>query len=181
MTDPEFVLAVFRMRNGDKAGLKQIYQEYITMISAVIYEILQNKENTEDVASEFFIKLWNQADKFKEGKGHKSWLITIARNMAIDFYRKNKREQLTEEIKEPDWKGSSREKPVEYSVVEDMTIQQTLATLEAKEREIINLKVLGDLTFKEVAKVLKMPMGTVTWKYREGIKKLRRCGYEQGL
>ena len=46
------------------------------------------------------------------------------------------------------------------------------------EREMVNMKVLGDMTFREIAETLQMPMGTVTWKYQNAIGKLRRCGYE---
>ena len=42
----------------------------------------------------------------------------------------------------------------------------------------INMKILGEMTFKEIAEVLNIPMGTVTWRYQNAIKKLRRCGYE---
>jgi len=46
------------------------------------------------------------------------------------------------------------------------------------EREIVHLKVIGEMTFQEIANLLNQPLGTVTWRYQEAIKKLRRCGYE---
>lgn len=59
-----------------------------------------------------------------------------------------------------------------------MTVKEALETLKPAERQIVSLKVLGELTFKEIAQCMKIPMGTVTWKYQNAIKKLRRCGYE---
>lgn len=59
-----------------------------------------------------------------------------------------------------------------------MSIRQALETLKPSERQVVSLKVLGELTFKEIADVMGIPMGTVTWKYQNAIKKLRRCGYE---
>jgi len=53
-----------------------------------------------------------------------------------------------------------------------------LELLKPKEREIIHLKILGELTFQEIADILKIPLGTVTWRYHNAIKKLRRHGYE---
>ena len=50
--------------------------------------------------------------------------------------------------------------------------------LKPSERQVVSLKVLGELTFKEIADIMDIPMGTVTWKYQNAIKKLRRCGYE---
>ena len=85
MTDAQFDACMLRIRQGDKESLKMIYQEYIAFIYSVIYGILKNKENAEDVTSEFFIKLWNVSDYYKPGGKHKGYLATIARNMAVDF------------------------------------------------------------------------------------------------
>ena len=64
-------------------------------------------------------------------------------------------------------------------LAEDM--RQALKTLSQKEREIVHMKLLGELRFKDISEVTKQPMGTVTWLYNQGIKKLRRClaGYEK--
>ena len=69
-------------------------------------------------------------------------------------------------------------RPVEEEVIGNMALQEALATLKDGERQIVNMKVLGDMTFREIAETLQMPMGTVTWKYQNAIGKLRRCGYE---
>ena len=100
MNNREFDRCMRRMQKGDKTGLKEIYEAYISYIYAVIRGIVKNKENAEDLTAEFFIKLWNMADQYKAGSGHKTWMTVIARNMAIDFMRKAGREQLTEEVPE---------------------------------------------------------------------------------
>lgn len=271
MTEQEFEQAVVRIRSGDKDGLKEIYLAYVRFIYAVIYEILQNKENTEDMTSEFFIKLWDVAERYEPGRGHRGYLATIARNMAIDFLRKRRREVLSADLDlggfggggsafdasggglgesdgvggafdtsvgglgESDGVGSSSDtsgggfgesdgvgsasdtsggglgdagggiaggnahsraggsnpgrmfqsetsaNPVEDEVLGNIALKEALAFLKDGERQIINMKILGDMTFQEIADALQMPMGTVTWKYRNAIGKLRRCGYEQGF
>lgn len=251
MTEQEFEQAVARIRDGDKDGLKEIYLAYVKFIYAVIYEILQNKENTEDVTSEFFIKLWDVAERYEPGHGHRGYLATIARNMAIDYIRKHRREVLSAD---PDLVGSGGgstgsvfdaqsgssgtgesvihaqsgssgtessvfktqsgglgdpggaggvsgrvhshaggsgsggmpgggyvTSPVEDEVIGNIALQEALALLKDGERQIINMKILGEMTFQEISDTLHMPMGTVTWKYRNAIGKLRRCGYEQGF
>ena len=100
MNNREFDRCMRRIQKGDKTGLKEIYEAYISYIYAVIRGIVKNKENAEDLTAEFFIKLWNMADQYKVGSGHKTWMTVIARNMAIDFMRKAGREQLTEEVPE---------------------------------------------------------------------------------
>lgn len=189
MNEQQFENAVARMVQGDKTGLKEIYENYVGYIYRIIYEVLQNKENAEDVTSEFFIRLWDKAEQFKPGNGHKGYLATMARNMAVDFLRKYKKEELTalmqdlgeepgEEKRESRVPAEEKESKVEQQVVDSMTIKQALETLKPSERQIVSLKVLGEMTFKEIAAAMDIPMGTVTWKYQNAIKKLRRCGYE---
>lgn len=194
MDERQFERAVARMIQGDKTGLKEIYENYAGYIYRIIYEVLQNKENAEDVTSDFFIRLWDKAEQFKPGNGHRGYLAVMARNMAVDFLRKHRREELTALMQ--DLGAGSEEEArgaeiyqknagflkgadaVEEEVLGNMTVSQALATLKPAERQIVSLKVLGELTFKEIAECMKIPMGTVTWKYQNAMKKLRRCGYE---
>lgn len=189
MTDKEFENCCMRILKGDKDGLKDIYEAYAQYIYAVILRILQNKENAEDVTADFFIKMWDLAERYKGGNGHKAWMTTIARNMAIDSLRLKKREVLNEDI--PDIAGDNEEtafkntssygqaeSEVEAEVVGNMSVEEVLSVLKDNERQIINMKVLGDMTFQEIADVLGIPLGTVTWRYQNAMKKLRRYGYE---
>ncbi len=190
MNEQEFEYAVSRMVQGDKTGLRDIYEAYIGYIYRIVYEILQSKENAEDVTSEFFIRLWDRAEQFKPGTGHKGYLATMARNMAIDFIRKHRREELTALLQDiacgPEEEAQAKnslyqvkaENEIEESVIGNLTVQEALERLKPSERQVVSLKVLGELTFKEIAQIMEIPLGTVTWKYQNAIKKLRRCGYE---
>ena len=190
VTEAQFESCIERIKQGDKDGLREIYENYIAFIYSVVYEKLQNKENAEDITSDFFIKLWEKAALYRPGSGHKGWMATIARNMSVDFLRKHGKEELTDIMQDSEEESESRvsvsniyegEKisPVEKEALENLTLKEALGRLKKSEREILNLKIMGEFTFKEIAEILHMPMGTVTWKYREAIKQLRRCGYEE--
>lgn len=182
MEEAQFNLAVEKMKAGDKEGLKEIYQAYISYIYSIVYQLIQNKENAEDITSEFFLRLWEKAGQYKVGQsGHRGYLATIARNMSIDFLRKNGREQLVEEQEETGNVGGTVEGSisVEQEVIEELSMKEALDKLDVREREIVHLKVMGELTFQEIADILAMPLGTVTWKYRNALEKLRRCGYHE--
>lgn len=218
MTEAEFEHCMEKICRGDKSGLKDIYTEYLPFIYRTVYGIVGNKENAEDITSDFFVKLWSLAPKYKKGEGHKGYLATIVRNMAIDFIRKNRREVLVETIEYsaenmPAVKKSSmddssgtvdadlpqvdstqqaspsrtsvpkvdtgqRQESLEDQVISDISLREALEKLHPDEKKIIDMKVLGEMTFKEISELLGIPIGTVTWRYQEGIKKLRRCGYE---
>lgn len=207
MEDKEFDLCMSRMADGDKDALRAIYENYRAYIYHFLLGILKSKEDAEDVASEFFIRLYKNASKYKPGSGHKTYITTIARNMAIDFLRSKGRESLIEDI------FPQKSDDSDVYITEDMitagttaggmgvmadegaaedaasadvtaneaigkvTMEEALSKLKPPEPQIIHMKFALDMTFAEIAEALKIPMGTVTWKYREAIGKLRRCGY----
>lgn len=177
MEEFAFEACIRQIQKGDKEGLKQIYQAYVGLIYAVVYDMTGQREDAQDITSDFFIRLWERADKYRFGGKHRAWLITIARNMTIDFLRKNKRELPVEELPEP----KEQREDVAFQIVGHMSFQEAMEQLKPGEREVMDLKILGDFTFQEIAKVLKKPMGTVTWLYRQGLKKLRQYHGEAGV
>lgn len=171
MTDKEFTNCIEQMKRGDMDGLKQIYEAYLAMIYHCMLNQVHNKEMAEDLTSDFFVKLWNIRDSYK-GPFHKKWLATIARNMAIDYIRKHGREDLQEDMepvmpKEP-------ESDAYEQVINRETVKDAMSCLSLEEKEVVDLKVMGELTFKEIGEVLGVPQGTVAWRYREGLNKMRR-------
>lgn len=188
MTDSQFDESMLRMQQGDREPLKNIYQDYIGFVYSVAFSVLQNKENAEDISADFFIRLWEQADKYRPGTGHKAWMSRIAHNMAIDFLRKRKRETLTDEMEsagedEEPTRGktiydTNITNPVEDEVISDISLKQALEALSEEERTVINMKIVGDMTFKSIAQALGQTMGTITWRYQSALRKLRKYGYE---
>ncbi|MDR2547247.1 MAG: RNA polymerase sigma factor [Lachnospiraceae bacterium] len=195
MTNQDFDACIERIKNGDRSGLKEIYEAYLSYIFRIVFDVLKSRENAEDITSEFFIKLWEKAGSYRLGGGHRAFLTVMARNMAIDFLRKHRKEELTAMLQDlgagADEVGNTpgtavsaamvETNPTEAAVIAEMTIQKALDLLGEAERQIIGMKVLGELTFREIAEVLKCPLGTVTWRYQNAIKKLRRCGFEHEL
>ncbi len=193
MTEGKFEACIVAMNHGDKDGLREVYEEYISYIYGIVRGLLANKEEAEDITSDFFIRLWEKSDTYKPGSGHKGWMATIARNMAIDYIRKRKREEPVDfsENREEDTGGISagkkadmiqareRSNSVEEEVIGEITIKEALALLKESERRVVHMKIMGQMTFQEIADILEEPMGTVAWRYRQAIETLRRCGYEE--
>ncbi len=213
MEDREFDLCMSRLKEGDKEALHEIYTALGSYIYHFVLGILKSKEDAEDVTSEFFIRLWRNADKYKPGNGYKTYITTIARNMSIDFLRSKGRESLIEDIFPQKYEDSDVYNTEDMitagantgavgslagssdaanttgagapdsaditanEAVGKVAMEEALSKLKPPEPQIIHMKFALDMTFAEIAEVLKIPMGTVTWKYREAIGKLRRCGY----
>ena len=194
MDENQFEECMHRMAAGNRDALREVYEEYLKLIFSVCFNQLRHRESAEDVASEFFIRLFRAAGTFKPNGHHKAWMITIAKNMCIDYMRKNGREMaVLDEGYRDDPEGPGQELSAERneassgilmfhqdkgsmadSVVNHLTLEAAMKLLTSVEKEIIDMKLSGGLTFREIAEMLSMPQGTVAWHYNEGIKKLRR-------
>jgi RNA polymerase sigma-70 factor (ECF subfamily) len=192
MTDEAFQSAIDSLLVGNKDGLKAIYEAYVRLIYTIVLDVVGRREDAEDITSDFFIKLIRVARQFKKGSPHKTWLVTIARNMSFDFMRKNNREILVMEngdngkndndeldcmaansANKSAEKGTGNEVENKAILAEDM--RRAMRELTPKEKEITDMKLVGDMKFREIAEILHQPIGTVTWTYNQAIKKLRRC------
>lgn len=178
MTENRFEACILMIIRGDRGGLREIYNEYCKIIYSVMLSVVRNNADAEDLTSDFFIKLWEKlSHTYKGGNGHKRWLVTAARNMAIDFLRKNNRMELIIDNTEDDEENSPHIEPhsdenTELSAIGNLTVKEALGRLTAAEREVINLKLFAGFTFNEIASALGMPLGTVSWRYNRALKKL---------
>ena len=169
MTEQLFTENISQICRNEKEGLRRIYEDYNPMVYSAVWEILRNREDAEDVTSEFFIRLWDVAGTYRPGRGHRAWMLTIARNMAIDYLRKRRREEPAEILPE----DASAGETVEEKAVNTLSLEQALSKLKDEERQILDLKIMGGLKFREIAALLGKPQGTVAWCYRTAIGKLK--------
>ena len=128
MTTPEFHRCITQMQQGDRDGLKRVYEEYSQLVYAAVRPLLPTPEDAEDVTVDFFIRLWEKADGGA----------------------------VTEDL-----------------VCDRMALREALAVLSPDERTILHLHLTCDLPFREVGRLLRQPLGTVAWRYRNAIQKLR--------
>ena len=182
MTESSFAENAALITQGDMQGLKAIYEEYGKMIYSSVLRLCRDPHTAEDVTSEFFLRLKNAASVYKEGLGHKKWLLISARNLAVDILRKQSRE-----IPSSVTDGEEENHPLsdipdgtdaEETVTSQMNTEKLLGMLSEDKREIVHLKIYCGLTFSEIADVLHIPAGTAAWRYSQGIKKLRKL-YEE--
>lgn len=171
MTEEAFIKNINLIISGDKLGLKAIYDEYLSIIYSVVFSIVKNKHSAEDITSEVFIKIWDKAESYKYYKGHKGWILTVAHNSAIDYIRRYKKIEF---IDNTVLNEIASEISLEKEICNKISVETALSSLKDNEREIVSLHILGDLTFREISKILNKPLGTVIWNYHNAVKTLRR-------
>ena len=127
--------------------------------------VLKDRGLAEEIMQETYIRMLKNIDSFDDGKNAMNWLLTMAKNLAINLYNRNKREIITDpSLVAPD---------AQYTMRDNGLIDMALKNLSQTEFNVLTLCELKGYKRREVAQMLDMPIGTVTWHYNRALKKLR--------
>lgn len=181
LTDDEFDFRMELILANDKNGLREIYQCYGRIIYGIMLDIVKSPQDAEDLTSDFFLRLWETAGLYKKGTGHKRYLTVMAKNLALDFIKKRRREVCSLDDDTKDHTEQADSTRVDDSVIGGISFDEALNRLNSDEREILSMRLGMELTFREISKIMKKPLGTVTWKYRQAVAKLRKTVKEDGI
>lgn len=167
MNDGELESCIARTAEGDADALHRLYGELSDAVYALARAVTRDARVAEDVLQDVFVKVYAAAGRYRAKGKPRTWVLRIARNEAISALRKRKRELPTD--------LQAMEIPQRESefTPEHVDMDRALEGLAPLEREIVLLSVLGGLTNREVAKLLGIPSGSVSWRYRAAIGKLR--------
>ena len=173
MTDKEFDHGMEQIRQGEKEGLRRIYEEYGTYIYKTFLSMVKVTQDAEDLTSDLFLRLWQRAGQYRGGAGHKAYLARIAHNMAVDHLRSRGRLSFTLDDDEESFDPPDTVR-TDDTAESGISFDETISSLPEAEGEIVSLHIGLELTFKEISEALRIPLGTVTWRYRSAIERLRK-------
>jgi RNA polymerase sigma-70 factor (ECF subfamily) len=179
-TDEALLKAV---KNGDCESFNPLIERYKLPLYRVMYRMVLNRDDAEDLVEEAFIKAYRSIKRFDTDRPFYSWLRRIAVNNAINFLKKERR-NLTEPLEFVEKSLSNgRNDPVAMTKQKMMKerINQAMAKLPKEFRIIISLKVEKDLSYDEIGRVLKIPKGTVMSRLARARQKLRHIFNEMGV
>ena len=140
----------------------QVYQDTFPILFKILSKMLGDSEVAEEICHEAFIKLYERGDGIPTGEEAKYWLIRVAKNLALNHEKRRGREKqayhkaLHEPMK-PSESGESEYLKKESSLL----VREALKKLPAKLREVLILKEYGDLSYREIASILKISEGNV--------------------
>jgi RNA polymerase sigma-70 factor (ECF subfamily) len=172
---------VERVRSGDVAAFEPLVEKYRQRVYRLAYNVLRSQEDAWDVAQEAFIKAYQALPSFRGQSAFYTWLFRIAMNVAHDKARHRGAQGRafgTERVTEEEWERTmpdSGEVPDEAAARAEQRarIQRALESLPEHHRAIIMLSDLEGLSYREIADVLNIPMGTVMSRLHNARKRLR--------
>ena len=170
-----------QVSRGSSAALEVLYDRHGATVLGFALRIVGERTAAEDVLQETFWRVWKNAETFQPQRGSfTSWLFRIARNLAIDVYRRrNVRPQAIsgddnnasdlDQTPDPDMDVASQAQ----SALENKQIRNALTSLPGAQRQIIELAYFHGMTRQEIAEVTGEALGTIHTRARLALQKLR--------
>lgn len=180
--DHQLMTLIDRVAQRDEAALKALYDTTARKLYGLALRVVGNTERAEDVLQESFLQIWRNAPDYRASLSPPmAWLALIVRSRSLDSLRRRaaERSHLTQELDETlaDTLPSDTPDPMDTSLASQQAwaLHQCLQQLEHKQREVISLAYLRDLSHGELAGQLRLPLGTVKTWIRRGLERLRDC------
>jgi RNA polymerase sigma-70 factor (ECF subfamily) len=168
---------------GDGDSFAALVDRHMPMVYKFTYRYVGNADAANDIVQDVFIKVWKNIKKFDQGKNFKTWLLTIAKNTALDAVKK-KKAILFSKIEEGDADLDTFLAPyVETPDLPDELLQRkqtkadlegVLAGLSPSYRSVLLLRYTEHLKFREIADALQEPIDTIKSKHRRALIQLRK-------
>jgi RNA polymerase sigma-70 factor (ECF subfamily) len=179
---------VRRCVSGDAAAWQDIVQQYHRRIYNICYRFSGSPDDASDLTQEVFIKMYRTLSTFDTSRASfMTWVTTVTRNLLVDHFRKGKYDRITDSLdaapaaqedgltlaEQLEDKGASPEARVRSQETQRL-VHEALKRLSPELREAVILRDLQDLDYKDIAKVLNVPEGTVKSRINRGRTELAR-------
>ena len=169
-------MLVNKARTGDKDALTELYGVFREKIYRYVFFKCGNHADAEDITNEVFLRMIQSIANFQwKGIGFSSWLFKIASNLVIDYYR-NKSRRNIESIEKRDYIGETNwEQISEFLDNRDLfhAIYKDTDDLTDLQKEVVNLRFIGDLSLKETAEAMSKNVNSIKAIQHAAIKKLK--------
>jgi RNA polymerase sigma-70 factor (ECF subfamily) len=163
---------------GDGDAATELLKRYERALYQFIWQMLHQQQDCEDAMQETFRKALRALPDYREENHFKSWLFRIGRNEAVEIIRRRRRTIVAEVPEEYLDEGHDVELlPGARELMEEkerlQALEQAVALLPGKEREVVAMRVQGELSFKEIAQIVGAPIGTVLARMHAAKKRLK--------
>lgn len=170
-TDSELIKS---FKNGDIQGFNEIVKRYQRQVYWVIRKMVNSHDDADDITQEVFIKVHSALMDFREESNLFTWLYRIATNYSINHIKRVKvRNTVSFEIvSDPIESGDKKTDEVIDEERKRRVLEQAIETLPAQQRAVFNLRYYDELTYEQIAEILRKSVGGIKANYFHAVKKL---------
>lgn len=171
----ELLLAVAR---GDQEAFARLYDAVSGPVLGLVRGVLRDPAQSEEVAQEVLVEVWRTAARFRPEKGSAmTWVMTLAHRRAVDRVRS------ASAAADREHKAALLDRTPAYDEVTEQVearlereqVRRCMRTLTELQHQSVMLAYYRGLTYREVAELLSLPLGTVKTRLRDGLIRLRDC------
>ena len=172
---------VVQVARGSSAALEVLYDRYASIVLGISLKVIGDRVLAEDVLQETFWRLWQSASTYQAQRGSfTGWLFRIARNLAIDAYRRRNvrpqamtglddNEPVLDQVPDSDVDVAEQVQ----SMIQNRQIRNALAALPNVQRQVIEMAYFYGMTRQEIADATGEALGTIHTRARLALQKLR--------
>lgn len=165
-----------RVKKGDREAFMHLTQLYQNKVFQLAYSYFHNKEDALDIVQETFLRFYQKAHMFRPGNNFQNWLLSLAKNICIDYYRKHRKKdnefRRDENIEEASQASLESTHHDPSSDLKDV-FSRCLEKLSEKQRMIFVMKHYNQLHYREIAQILDIAQGTVKSLHFKAVRNLR--------
>jgi RNA polymerase sigma-70 factor (ECF subfamily) len=180
VSDARLVTSIARY---SEVALAEVYRRHGRAVYGLARRVLQDTAEAEDVTQEVFLRLWSEPDRFDPERGSlRSFLLAQAHGRAVDAVRST----ISRRAREA--REAARTARAEYDLQHEAwdlaladQVERAMSELSDDERRAIELAYFDGRTYREVARVLEQPEGTVKSRIRSGMRRLRDALVDAGV
>jgi RNA polymerase sigma-70 factor (ECF subfamily) len=178
---------------ADRAHFEELAMEHMGSLYTAALRMTRNPSDAEDLVQETYLKAYRAFDGFQEGTNLKAWLYRILTNTFINSYRARKRRPEESDIEDLEnlylyrrlggLEGASAGRSAEEEVLDRFTEAEVKEAIESLPEQFRLAVILGDVegfSYKEIAEILQIPIGTVMSRLHRGRRALQKRLYEFG-
>ena len=184
-TDQHLMDLMLRIAAKDSASagaLKELYDLTSSRMFGLALRVTGNREWAEDALQEAYLNIWRIAGDYRAGLSPPmAWMGVIVRSRSLDFLRRRNSERADAGVELDDYLqdtlAGEADDPLQMADASQQAtaLRQCLSRLDNRQREVVSLAYLRDLSHSELAGQLKLPLGTVKTWIRRGLTQLRDC------
>ena len=160
-----------RIQQGEVEAMNELYLQTKRGVFSFILPYLHDIHLAEDIMQDTYMKIFQNIHQFQPKTNGINWMLTIAKNTALNLINVRQREDSFDTQEMNDVLDGGHD-TYEF---DSPIIQKAKALLPEDEAHIVFLYAIGDYKHREIADMLSLPLGTVTWKYNKAMKTLREA------